>query len=86
MNKIKYTVLIFNEYCPQKCELHAGGPFWRYVCMQAAFDIYLHFLKTFLVAKHYSDQGPDQQKMKILVFNIQYNFQILKNFKMAEKI
>ena len=38
---------------PQKCELHVGGPLWRYVCMQ--LFIYLHILKTILVAKHYSD-------------------------------
>ena len=73
MNKVKYTALTFNAYCPQKCEITRRGSFMA-LRMYAAFDIYLHFLKTFLVAKHYSDQGPDQQKMKILVFNIQYNF------------
>ena len=34
---------------PQKCELHVGGPLWRYVCMQ--LFIYLHIL----VEKKYSD-------------------------------
>ena len=54
MNKVKYTALIFNAYCPQKCEITRRGSFMA-LRMYAAFDIYLHFLKTFLVAKHYSD-------------------------------
>ena len=55
MNKVKYTALILSAYCPQKCEITRRGSSFMALCMYAAFDIYLHILKTFLVAKHYSD-------------------------------